>query len=148
MIGADIQDPQTIKAQIDGVVKALGDSWNTHDMALFGAQFTEDADFVNVLGMDWHGREEIESHHAAVHSTIFRNSKLRMLDYSLRPIADGVMLALMRWERTGHESPPDVRMPEVRKGVATGVFVQRDGRWLITAFHNTDTVPSSLPAYR
>ena len=38
------------KAQIANVVAALADSWNRHDMVAYAAQFTEDADFVNVIG--------------------------------------------------------------------------------------------------
>ena len=47
------------KAQIASVIAALSDSWNQHDMAAYGAQFADDADFVNVVGMHWNGREEI-----------------------------------------------------------------------------------------
>ena len=53
----------------------------------------EDADFVNVIGMHWRGRPEIEARHADVHRTIFRNSKLRMLEQSLRPLGPGIVLA-------------------------------------------------------
>jgi len=52
------------KAQIANVVAALVDSWNRHDMATYAAQFTENADFVNVLGMHYGGRPEIEARHA------------------------------------------------------------------------------------
>jgi len=146
MIGAETQDPQVVRGQIDAVIRAISESWNAHDISLHGRQFTEDADFVNVLGMYWHGRAEIESHHATIHRTIFRNSKLRILDYSLRPIADEVVLGHIRWEMTGHEPLPGVTVPETRTGMATAVFVQRDGRWLISAFHNTDIVPVVMPS--
>ena len=35
-----------------------------------------------------------------------------------------------------------------RHGVITGVFVERNGRWLISAFQNTDIVPISLPGLK
>ena len=35
-------------------------AWNSHDMSRFAACFAADADFVNVAGAWWHGREEIE----------------------------------------------------------------------------------------
>ena len=108
MIGADIQDPQEVKGQIASIVQTLADSWNSHDMDLYAAQFADDADFVNVLGMHWHGRPEIAARHAEVHRTIFRNSKLRVLDHSVRPLAPDIVLALITWEMTGHETPPGV----------------------------------------
>jgi uncharacterized protein (TIGR02246 family) len=133
------------QSEISLIIKALSDSWNSHDMAAYAAQFTEDADFVNVIGMHWKGRPEIEASHVQVHRTIFRNSKLKILDCSLRPLAPGVVLAHTRWEMTGHESPPGVRFSELRHGIISSVFVEREGRWLIAAFQNTDIVPMSLP---
>lgn len=139
--------PLTMEAQSEIllVIKALSDSWNSHDMATYAAQFAEDADFVNVLGMHWKGRAQIEAAHVQVHRTIFRNSKLKTLNCSLRPLAPGVVLTHVRWEMTGHESPSGVLFAEVRRGVITGVFIEQDGRWPIAAFQNTDIVPMSLP---
>ena len=134
------------EAQIANIVAALADSWNRHDMATYAAQFTEDADFVNVIGMHWHGRSEIEARHVDVHRTIFRNSTLRTLDYSLRLLSPGVVLANINWEMAGHENPPGANFaPGLRHGVITGVLVEREGRWLIAAFHNTDVAPINLP---
>ena len=145
MIGADAQDFQNAKVQIEGVINALTESWNSHDMALYGAQFADDADFVNVLGMHWHGREAIAAQHAAIHRTIFRNSVLKILDYSLRPLGAGVLLVLLRWEMTGHETPPGVPFATVRHGMITSVFVEREERWVIGALQNTEIVPVTLP---
>ncbi len=144
-MAAGAQLTMEAQSEIFLVIKALSDSWNSHDMAVYAAQFTEDADFVNVMGMRWKGRAQIEAAHVQVHRTIFRNSKLKTLDCSLRALAPGVVLAHVRWEMTGHESPPGVRFSEVRHGMITGVFVEQDGRWLIAAFQNTDMVPMSLP---
>ena len=141
MIGADAQDLQNAKVQIESVINNLVDSWNRHDMAMYGAQFADDADFVNVLGMHWHGRSAIEEQHAVVHRTIFRDSILKVLDYSLRPLAPDAILALIRWEMTGHQTPPGVRFEKVRHGIITGIFVEREERWVIGAFQNTEVVP-------
>ena len=40
-------DQETIR----DVVAAFEDSWNRHDMETFAELFTEDADFVNVVGL-------------------------------------------------------------------------------------------------
>ncbi len=133
------------KAQIANNVAAFADSWNRHDMQALAALFTEDADFVNVIGMHWHGRSEIEARHVDVHRTIFRNSTLHTLDHSLRLLSPGVVLAHINWEMAGHENPPGATFaPGVRHGVITGVFVEQEGRWLIAAFHNTEVVPINL----
>jgi uncharacterized protein (TIGR02246 family) len=140
------EPPANAKSQIAKIIATLSDTWNRHDMANFAAQCTEDADFVNAVGMHWRGRAEIEAHHVAVHRTMFRSSTLRNLDYSLRLLSPEVVLAHIRWEMTGHESPPGSHFPEVRRGVITAVLVEEGQRWLIAAFHNTDIIPIPMPA--
>jgi hypothetical protein len=41
----------TAATGVDTVVSAVVEAWNRHDMKAYSAQFTEDADFVNVVGM-------------------------------------------------------------------------------------------------
>jgi uncharacterized protein (TIGR02246 family) len=96
--------------------------------------------------MHWKGRGEIISRHEDVHLTIFRNSTLKTLDYALRLLAPGVVLAHIQWEMAGHEPPPGAPFSAaVRHGIITSVFVEQQGRWLIAAFQNTDIVPISPP---
>ena len=52
-------------AGVKMVVSSLAESWNRHDMTAFAGAFSEDADFVNVVGMHWQGRQEIEAKHKA-----------------------------------------------------------------------------------
>jgi uncharacterized protein (TIGR02246 family) len=131
------------KSKVEAVLAALQDSWNRHDMVTFAAQFTQDADFVNVLGMHLGGRPAIEAQHIAIHKTVFRNSQLRTLGQSVRLLGPQVAVAHLDWEMTGHESPAveGWKLPAVRKGVLTAVLVAESDNWRITALHNTDTVP-------
>ncbi|MFZ1140326.1 MAG: SgcJ/EcaC family oxidoreductase [Candidatus Sulfotelmatobacter sp.] len=69
---------------VKSVVASLAESWNRHDMAAFAAAFAENADFVNVIGMHWQGRQEIEIKHAQTHRTIFRNSVLQIVEVTVR----------------------------------------------------------------
>jgi uncharacterized protein (TIGR02246 family) len=133
------------RSQIATVIHALSESWNRHDMKAYGAQFAKDADFVNVIGMHWRGQAEIEARHVAVHRTIFRNSKLRTLEHSVRFLAPGIAVAHVLWEMTGHEAVPGMNMPEVRLGILTLVLQEEGDRWTIAASQNTDIVPVQLP---
>ena len=42
------------------VVNGFQETWNRHDMNALGALFTQDADFVNIFGTHWKGRESIQ----------------------------------------------------------------------------------------
>lgn len=133
------------RTEILAAVESMFNGWNRHDMAMYASPFADDADFVNVLGMHWHGRAEIEERHVELHRKIFLNSSLKMLDCTLRPIAPNVVLAHVHWEMTGHETPPYAPFAPVRQGLITAVFVETDGRWLIASSQNTDIVSASLP---
>jgi uncharacterized protein (TIGR02246 family) len=130
---------------VDTVVSTVVEAWNRHDMGAYSAQFTDDADFVNVVGMHFRGRRQIEAVHIDLHRTIFRNSILRAVSTTVRFVNDQIALAHVAWEMTGAEGLPGWNMPELRKGMMSLVLVQSGGRWLITAAQNTDAVPLELP---
>ena len=60
------------RAVVDGFIHA----WNSHDMKAFGELFTEDADFVNVVGKWWKGRARIQAEHERSHATRFKGTTL------------------------------------------------------------------------
>lgn len=132
-------------AGIQTVISSLAESWNRHDMRAFAAVFTEDADFVNVVGMHWHGRHEIEAKHTATHRTIFRNSTLQILDQSVRFLSPSIALAHVWTQVKGAESLRERVAPEIRRTLFTCLLVKEADRWLITAAHNTDIVPIPFP---
>jgi uncharacterized protein (TIGR02246 family) len=132
-------------ASVEAVVSALAQGWNRHDMTAFAAAFSENADFVNVIGMHWQGRQEIEAKHAQVHRTIFRNSRLRLVEQAVRFLSPTIALAHASWEMKGAETLPGWNAPETRRGIMTLVLTKEADRWLIAAAHNTDIIPVQFP---
>jgi uncharacterized protein (TIGR02246 family) len=115
------------------------------DDAETAAQFTEDADFVNVVGMHFRGRPQIEAVHVDLHRTIFKNSNLRTVSTTVRSVNDEVAVAHIASEMTGAEGLPGWNVPELRKGMMSLVLVRSGDRWLIIAAQNTELVPLELP---
>jgi uncharacterized protein (TIGR02246 family) len=115
------------------------DAWNRHDMDALSGLFTEDADFVQVNGRRWHGPAEIKTNHAAVHQMMFKDSVWTNLKFDVRFLKPDVAIAHQMWALRGDKNPDGtVRTP--REGLFTQVFVKRNGRWLMTAAHNTNIV--------
>jgi uncharacterized protein (TIGR02246 family) len=46
------------------VVGGFATTWNGHDLDAFGKLFASDAEFVNVAGVLWTGRQSIQAQHA------------------------------------------------------------------------------------
>ena len=63
---------------ITALVGEIEHAWNAHDMGRFAACFAEDADFVNVRGWWWWGRNDIEQNYALFHQTIFSDSTMEL----------------------------------------------------------------------
>jgi uncharacterized protein (TIGR02246 family) len=140
---SDLSAEAVDRSRIKESIECLAESWNKHDMAGFAAEYAEDADFVNVLGMHWRGRKEIQDRHAELHNSVFRNSNLWMLDHSVRFPMPGLALAHVRWQMSGHDAThlQGWNVPEERNGLLTLVFVRKGDSWVIAASHNTDIVP-------
>jgi len=130
-------------------VSGFATAWNQHDMEAFGKLFATDADFVNVAGARWTGRESIQMHHAWAHGAIprdtpgfdksdphygiFNTSTLRFTQIDVRFLRNDVAVALANLELVG-----DARTPNPRHSVVTFVLLRQNGGWLIAAAQNTE----------
>jgi len=131
------------RQNIENVVRAFSDYWNRHDMEAFAQLFAEDAEFVNVVGLWWKGREEIKRAHVATHATMFKNSRLTLTQIEVRFVKPDVAIARSSWELTGHLGPSGEALPE-RKGILVHLVVRIDGKWKIIDSQNTDIVEGVL----
>jgi uncharacterized protein (TIGR02246 family) len=123
---------------VQKVAEDFIDAWNRHDMRAFANLYAEDADFVNVYGMHWKGREEIETAHRASHETIFRSSKLSASRIEPRLLGADTATVHVFWDLSGLATP-DGPIPD-RKGILLHVLVRNGGGWSIVASQNTDIV--------
>jgi uncharacterized protein (TIGR02246 family) len=109
-------------------------------MSRFAACFSEDADFVNVRGWWWRGREEIERNHALFHETMFQDSSMELEQVATKEVGPGVVVAHVKWRMVGHEVGGPQQTSEARLGIWTWVIGDRNGRPEIVSSHNTDTM--------
>lgn len=132
------------EAGVNAVVHGFEEAWNHHDMDAFAMLFATDADFVNVIGMRWVGRDAIKQHHAASHATVFKSSTLKIGDTTIRFLKTDVATARSLWTLSGITSETGQLAP-TRTGILTHVLERVDGHWLIVLTQNTDI---SRPAVR
>jgi uncharacterized protein (TIGR02246 family) len=127
------------EAAVRAVVGGFENAWNQHDMDSLANLFTSDADFVNVIGMRWVGREAIKQAHLASHSAMFKTSTLQIGDTTIKFLKPDVAIARSLWSLSGIVSPKGDLIPS-RTGILTHVLVKSDGHWLIAMTQNTDIV--------
>jgi uncharacterized protein (TIGR02246 family) len=130
-------------SEVNRMVNAFADAWNRHDMEAFFQLFATDAEFVNVVGLWWKGRDEIRQAHEATHATMFKNSCLTILETSVRFPSPHFAIARSKWRLEGHVSPEGQALPP-RIGILVNVLVSDNGSWSIIDSQNTDIVEGVL----
>ena len=126
-------DDEAIRA----AVRQWERAWNGSDMSAAVGLFSEDADFINVRGSHWHGRQQIESEHAQRHRLQLKDSVFSARDVRVQKIGADVALVHVGWTIRGdHDQDGTLRQP--RQGLFTWVMLKDPGgRWWIRAAHNT-----------
>ncbi|MGW4524647.1 SgcJ/EcaC family oxidoreductase [Amycolatopsis sp. NPDC004378] len=127
----------TADAAVRAVLGRLTEAWNAGDATAYGRLFTEDADYVTFFGMNFPGREAIESSHRALFEGPLKGSKLtaRLGETAkvrfVRPDV-AVVVAGGGSSVSGADTTD-----EGRESTVGFVLVEEGGEWLITAFQNT-----------
>ncbi len=127
----------TAETEVRAVLGRLTEAWNDGDATAYGRLFTEDADYVTFFGLNFPGREAIESSHRALFEGPLKGSKLtgqlgaaakvRFVrpDVAVVVVGGGSSLTGADTTDAGRES------------TVSFVLVEENGEWLITAFQNT-----------
>jgi len=130
-------------SEVKRIATSFVAAWNEHDMTALANLFATDADFVNVVGMWWRGRDAIREAHEQTHKTIFRESHLVLDSARVRFLAPDIAIAHMTWTLTGHLSP-DGKPGAPRRGILSFVAQRQGQGWLVQSAQNTDIVPGAL----
>jgi uncharacterized protein (TIGR02246 family) len=133
-------DRATDENAIRQVVNDYVTFWNKHDMSTFGSLFTDDAEWVNIVGMVWRGNAEIVKVHQIVHKTNFKNRNMQLDDMTVRFVRPDVAVAIVRWTLDGFDAP-DGRRFDKGQNVAMLVFVKEKDKWLISGGENVTVDP-------
>jgi uncharacterized protein (TIGR02246 family) len=129
-IGAS--DEQAIRALLHGYVAV----WNRHEMTGLADLFTDDAEWINIVGMHWRGRAAVVKAHDVFHRTMFRKTDLMIDSFQIRAISEDVAAAVMVVKVGGFTPPDGVHRPPARDRLSL-ILAKRKGVWRIVLGHNT-----------
>lgn len=132
------------KAEIEEVVQRFEEIWNSHRIAELGTLLTEDAEWINVVGMWWRGREDVVKAHEALHAGMFREVSTHSTSREIREIVPGVVIVTVTATMGDFETPDGRQMSGIVDRL-TLVMVKKDGEWRITSGHNTTIDPRAQP---
>jgi len=124
------------------IPKRFGEAWNECDAQKLAALFDEDAEFVNVVGIWWHSREDIYKAHEYGLRVIFKDSTLSQGKSTVKYLSDLIAVVHARFRLKG-QTPLDGTAPEQRQTIFSFVVhrADSDNTWSCASAHNTDIIP-------
>ncbi|XXT20190.1 SgcJ/EcaC family oxidoreductase [Sorangium sp. So ce429] len=140
-------DAREQQAQGEQLAAAFCDTWNRHDMDAFAALHAEDADFVNIFGMWWHGRANIRKSHVGIHETVFRQSRLTSVRVETRFVTPEIAVVRWAWVLTGALTPDGQPAPDMQ-GILVHVARREGSRLQIVTTQNTLASADAFRAVR
>lgn len=128
------------KEAINKSLQSFSGAWNRHDAKALSMIFAEDADFTNVFGQNFFGRDNIEAQHAPLLATIFKSSNLVFNEIKVRLINESIASVDGFWSMSGAMDMQGKPWPN-RKGLMNLIMINQQGTWEILVMHNMDFPP-------
>jgi uncharacterized protein (TIGR02246 family) len=125
------EDDSAIRKTVAGIEAA----WNAHDMDAYGKLLHEDVQWINVVGMHWHGHKEVMAAHIAFHKTTFKNHSLKTDRVEVRSLGGGHAIAVVTTTNDAFTTPAGDVRPKAQDR-QTYVMVKDADGWKIAHGHN------------
>ena len=102
----------SVRAKVKAVLGQWEAAWNASDMNAMWQLATDDVHWVNVVGMLWRGKTEVQKAHQAYFDLLFkdRSCKLEAIE-SIEPLPGGAFVAVVRWSMGGFRRPTGQMRP-------------------------------------
>lgn len=134
---------------ISDLLEAQIAAWNAGDAEGWCKDFTEDSEFVNIVGARFESRGANMRRHAELFATIFKGSRLAVREMRIRVLGTSAAFADLVLDLTGFSKLP----PGIRPSIGSDVLRTRmhyvlihDGtRWWIVFSQNNAVMPLPLP---
>src|SRR5262249_46553293 len=121
IVALDTNDNQAIHH----IIENFANTWNDHEGQGFADYYTQDAYFVNIFGMTFVGKQEIEERHTKILESILKGSTFEVTDIKFREAKPDVVIALVYWKVSNIQKPGN----ETLKGIFTHVILKNQENW-------------------
>ncbi|MDZ7805876.1 MAG: SgcJ/EcaC family oxidoreductase [Gracilimonas sp.] len=119
------------------------EAWMLRDADYLASLFTEDAEFVNVVGLWWHNRDDITQAHAYGFDKIFGNSDLRLMETTVKHLSDDIAVVHARMRLKNQTPSKKDETPSIRQNIFSFVVKKLGDKWICKSAHNTDIIPGA-----
>jgi uncharacterized protein (TIGR02246 family) len=122
-------------AAIRKVITGIEEAWNAHDMKAYARLFREDADWINIVGMHWRGRDAVMAAHVAFHESMFKNNRMTIDAIETRSLGNDFAIAVATMTHDAFLAPDGRTFPKAQNR-CTHVLAKGPDGWKIVHGHN------------
>lgn len=138
-LGAQNGSPKDVQA-IRAIESQWENAWNHHDISAMVRLGTPDADWVNLAGQWFAGRDAFAKSLESLHSGKVKESVWRTEQVQVRFLSPSIAVVHVYFSTSGERNPDGSPRPP-RRGIFTRVEEKRGGKWVIVASQATNIVP-------
>ena len=131
----------TDEAAIRDIVADQVIAWNAGDGNAYARHVAPDASFTNLFGMVMYGRQAFAQRHSEILATFYKGTTKHHVISRIRFVTPDVAIVDIDNEVRGVTAMPGgivVPSDGVVRTQLMEVFVRRDARWWVEAYHNVD----------
>ena len=134
---------QSLEAEraIRAIVAAQASAWNAGDGKGYAADVAPEVSFTNLFGMVIYGHDAFERRHGEILATFYKGTSKSHVIRRIRFVTADVAIVDIDNEVSGVRSMPGgIAVPKdgVVKTQLMEIFVRRNDRWWVEAYHNVD----------
>ncbi|HEV7348395.1 SgcJ/EcaC family oxidoreductase [Telluribacter sp.] len=126
-------EEKAILQVLEGTVQA----WNEHNTEKYFSYFTQEAQWVNVVGMWWRNLKEHRHSLNIFMDLMFNKTTHKILDSEVKMLRPDLALVRHSWQLDGWKMPDGTDMSDYSTGVMTMIMEKRDGKWMVIDGQNT-----------
>jgi len=113
-------------------------TWNEKDLDDFMENFTDDAEFTDVVSQTAIGKAAIRKQHEFAFNVVMKNASFEMSNILAREIVPDVIMVSAHWLNKNSQTPDGTTLPD-RNGVIQFVLIKDIATdWLCKIVHNAD----------
>lgn len=124
--------------EIQELINSFLNTWNAKDLNSFVENFTDDAEFTDVVRQTAIGKDAIKQQHEFAFNVVMKNASFEINTIYIREVVPNVILVSANWLNKNSQTPTGKTLAD-RNGVLQMIVVkENNAKWKFKLVHNSD----------
>jgi uncharacterized protein (TIGR02246 family) len=119
---------ESVSTKVSAVLHRWEAAWNASDMTAMWQLATDDIHWVNVVGMHWRGKAEVQKAHQVFFDLMFKDRSCKLDEVeSIEALPGGSFVVVVRWSMGGYRRLNGVMRPPGKDRMSLVLVPRGDG---------------------